>query len=88
MTRRLSLLSLTAGLAAGFANAQPSPDGDWIMNLLRQSMETKKGVTLHVNGQTIPMVVTAIGDHFVEGRSQQSSKIVVRLTSIDAALMA
>jgi hypothetical protein len=34
------------------------------------------------------MVVTAIGDHFVEGRSQQSSKIVVRLASIDAALMA
>jgi len=88
MTRRLSLLSLTTGLAAGLLNAQPSPDGDWIMNLLRQSMESKKGVTLHVKGQTIPMVVTAIGDHFVEGRSQQSSKIVVRLASIDAALMA
>lgn len=88
MTRRLSLLTLSAGAAAGFLNAQPSPDGDWIMNLLRQSMETKKGVTLHVKGQTIPMVVTAIGDHFVEGRSQQSSKIVVRLTSIDAALLA
>jgi hypothetical protein len=88
MTRRLSLLSLTAGLAAGLSNAQPSPDGDWILNLLRASQESKKGVTLHVKGQTIPMVVTAIGDHFVEGRSQQSSKIVVRLASIDAALMA
>lgn len=85
MTRRLIPFTLAAAFVA---SAQPSPDGDWIMNLLRASMETKKGVTLHVKGQTISMVVTAIGDHFVEGRNQQASKIVVRLVSIDAAIMA
>jgi hypothetical protein len=85
MTRRLLPFTLATAFVA---SAQPSADGDWIMNLLRSSMEAKKGVTLHVKGQAIPMVVTAIGDHFVEGRSQAASKIVVRLASIDAAIMA
>ncbi|MCX6603407.1 MAG: hypothetical protein NTV52_07425 [Acidobacteria bacterium] len=88
MTRRLSLVSLAAGLTASLSSAQPNPSGDWILNLLRASMEAKKGVTLHIKGQTVAMLVTAIGDHFVEGRSQQSSKIVVRLDSIDAVAMA
>jgi len=88
MTRRLSLVSLAAGLTASPAAAQPNPDGDWILNLLRASMTAKKGVTLHIKGQAIPMLVTAIGDHFVEGRNQQSSKVVVRLESIDAVAMA
>jgi len=88
MTRRLSFVSVAAGLTASLAAAQPNPDGDWILNLLRVSMTAKKGVTLHIKGQTVPMLVTAIGDHFVEGRNQQSSKVVVRLESIDAAAMA
>lgn len=85
MTRRLFPITLAVGIPA---LAQQSPDGDWILNLLRVSMETKKGVTLHVKGQTISMIVTAIGDHFVEGRNQQASKIVVRQAAIDAAIMA
>ena len=88
MTRRLSFVSLAAGLTASIAAAQPNLDGDWILNLLRASFAAKKGVTLHIKGQTVAMLVTAIGDHFVEGRSQQSSKIVVRLDSIDAVAMA
>lgn len=88
MTRRLSLVSLAAGLTASLSSAQPNPSGDWILNLLRASMEAKKGVTLHIKGQTVAMLVTAIGDHFVEGRSQQSSKIAVRIASIDAASIA
>ena len=88
MTRRISLVSLAAGFTASLAAAQPNPSGDWILNLLRASMEAKKGVTLHIKGQTVAILVTAIGDHFVEGRSQQSSKIVVRLESIDAVAMA
>lgn len=84
MTRRLLPFTLATALVA---TAQPSPDGDWIMNVLRSSMETKKGVTLHVKGQAIGLVVTAIGDHFVEGRNREASKIVVRLASIDAVIM-
>lgn len=88
MTRRLTLVSLAASLAAVASAQTNSPDGDWIMNALQTSLQTKKGLTLHVKGQSIPMVVTQIGNHFVEGRSQQSSKIVVRLESIDAVSVA
>ncbi len=88
MTRRLIPFTLATAFIATQANAQPSASGDWIMALLRSSMETKKGVTLHVKGQAISIVVTAIGDHFVEGRNQQYSKLVVRLAAIDAAAIA
>lgn len=79
--------TLTAALATTVASAQPSASGDWIVSVLKASMETKKGVTVHVKGQAIGMLVTAIGDHFVEGRSQAASRIVVRLASIDAAML-
>jgi len=87
MNRRLSLLAFTAGFA-GLATAQATTEADSILGVLKASLETKKGVTLHIKGQAISMVVTAIGTHFVEGRSQQSSKIAVRLASIDAAVLA
>lgn len=57
-----------------------------LIAVLRASMEKKTGVTVYLRGQTIAMVVTSIGDNFVEGRNQQSSRIVVRLASIDAAV--
>jgi len=87
MTRRFIPFALAA--AAISASAQPtSPSADWMLAVLRTSMETKKGVTLHINGQTLAMLVIAVGEHFVEGRNQQSSKITVRIASIDAAVMA
>ncbi len=88
MNRRLSLLAFTAGFAGLAAAQATSSEADSILGVLKASLETKKGVTLHVKGQAIPMIVTAIGTHFVEGRSQQSSKIAVRLASIDAAVLA
>ncbi len=88
MTRRIIPATLIASFATAIAAAQPAPTGDWVLNLLRASMETKKGVTLHVKGESLSMIVTAIGDHFVEGRNQQSSRLVVRIASIDAAAMA
>jgi hypothetical protein len=79
-------LAALGGTAA--LSAQQNSSRDWQLPLLQASMETKKGMTLNVRGQMMAMVVTAIGDHFVEGRSQQASRIVVRLASIDAASMA
>ena len=87
MNRRLSLLALTAGFAS-VAAAQATTEADAILGVLQASLQTKKGVTLNVKGQAIPMVVPAISAHFVEGRSQQSSKIAVRIASIDAASIA
>jgi hypothetical protein len=41
-----------------------------------------------VKGQQIALVVTAVGTEFVEGRNREQSKIVIRLTAIDAVTMA
>lgn len=84
--RRLIPFTLAAACTAAMAQAQPTSDADWIVSVLRSSLETKKGVTLHVHGQAIPLIVTAMNDRFVEGRNQQSSRIVVRIASIDAAI--
>jgi len=51
---------------------------------LLESRDKKLGVTLHASGAVIAMVVTAIDDRHVVGRSQQASRIVVRLDRIDA----
>ena len=59
-----------------------------MLAVLRSSMESKKGVTLYVRGQVISIVVTAISDHFVEGRNQQASRVVIRIAAMDAASMA
>ncbi len=88
MTRRLIPFTIAAGFGTMLASGQQNPSGDWILSLLHASMESKKGVTLNVRGQNMAMVVTSVGDHFVEGRNQQMSRIVVRLASIDAASMA
>lgn len=83
MTRRMIPFSIAAAMTATMASAQ---SGDPMMSVLKASMEGKKGVTLHVRGQSIAMIVTAITDQYVEGRNQQSSRIVVRMASIDAAI--
>ena len=85
MTRRQIPFLIATAIGAASLQAQA---GDSLMSVLKASMETKKGVTLYVRGQTIALVVTALGDQFVEGRSQQASKIVVRIASIDAAALA
>ena len=52
------------------------------------SQKEKKGVTIHIKGQTIPGIVTRIIDgKAVELRSQMFSKIVVKIDSIDAVAM-
>ena len=82
-------VGMTRELVAASAAARAVvAEADAILGVLQASLQTKKGVTLNVKGQAIPMVVTAISAHFVEGRSQQSSKIAVRIASIDAASMA
>ncbi len=59
-----------------------------IVSILQASLQNKKGVTLYVKGQSIAMLVTALGNAQVEGRSQQFGRIVVKVDSIDAAAIA
>lgn len=88
MNRRNVFTTLTAGFAAAGAATAQDGTGNAMRDILMASQKEKKGVTLYVAGQTIAMVVTMVGLEFVEGRNREMSKIVVKLTSIDAAGMA
>lgn len=56
---------------------------DALRATLLESKEKNKGVTLYAKGASIAMVVTAIDERYVTGRSQQASRIVVRIDQID-----
>lgn len=82
-----ALLGLCLGtiLLAGTAAADPVPlgDRDPLRVVLMESKDKNRGVNLHVNGANIGMIVTAVDDRYVIGRSQTTSRIVIRLDRID-----
>ena len=67
----------------------PATDGpayttpDALRAALEESRDSGKGVSLYVNGQSIPAVVVSVDDRYVVARSQAQGKIVVRLERID-----
>jgi len=84
MTRRTQLTMLAAALMAPAAVS--AKEGTTMFDeLFETSMKDKKGLTLHVNGQSIVGVVVKVGGGAVEMRSREFSRIVVRLDSIAAA---
>lgn len=83
MTRRCIV-----GLAAlMIAPAEAQEKKSMFDDLFKASMETKRGLTFYVKGQTIGGGVTKIGEGFVEVRNQTHSRIVIRIDSIDAVAM-
>jgi hypothetical protein len=85
MNRRNLIPALAA--FAGAAVTASAAEGNPMMDLLAAGAKEKKGVTVYINGQQIGLLVTQIGLEFVEGRSQAQSRIVIRLTAIDAVTM-
>lgn len=75
------LLSFALSCAA-FA-ADMAPPSDPLRAVLLESKEKNRGVTLHVNGNNIGMVVTGVDEQYVTGRSQTTSRIVIRMDRID-----
>jgi len=57
-------------------------------DLLESSLTEKKGLMIFMNGQSVAGAVVKIADDFVELRSREYSRIVVRIDSIDAAALA
>ena len=51
--------------------------------MLLASQKDQKGVQIYVNGQTIAMIATSVGLEYVEGKSREFSKILVRMDRID-----
>lgn len=87
--RALAPLMTMAALAALHSpHAQASEPHRGIEQMLAAAQQEKKGVTLHVNGQTIGGGVLRIEPGaWVEMRSQQYGRIVVRIDRIDAVVM-
>ena len=86
MNRRTCLSVLAASIAAGVV--VDGKDIEMLRSLLEASQSEKKGVTLWVKGQAIGGAVTKIDAEWVELRSREYSRIVVKIDSIDGAAMA
>ena len=76
-------------LAASFASAQSgglarvfSTQAD---AQIKESLESKRGLTFHLSGgQSIGGAVKEIGSDFILVANQENSRILIRLSSIDA----
>jgi hypothetical protein len=86
MTRRTCITALAVAMGAGVA--VDGKDISVLRSLLEASKNEKKGVTLWVKGQAIGGQVTNIDAEFVEMRSREYSRIVVKIEAIDGAAMA
>lgn len=81
MTRLLPALLLACLFAAAAQATEPAPDP--LRAVLLESKDKNRGVSLHVNGSNIGMVVTGVDDQYVIGRSQTTSRIIIRLDRVD-----
>jgi hypothetical protein len=87
VTSMLGAITLFLALSSGSAFSQTAPTkaAQPFQELFDYSLKEKKGLTFHVQGQTIPGVVTKmIGDDAIEVRNQTSNRIIIRLDRIDA----
>lgn len=57
---------------------------DAISQILAESRDSGRGVTIHTGAGTISLVVTAVDDGVVTGRNRSASRIAVRLAAIAA----
>jgi len=79
---RQALAAALIALCAGVAVAQDAPR--MIEQALAAAQQEKRGVTLYVHGQTVSGGVIKIeAGQWVELRSQQYGRIIVRLDRID-----
>ena len=67
------------------ADNAPRPD-QALRAVLEESKDKGRGVTVHVNGTAIALAVLGGDGAFVTGRSQHSSRIVIRIERIDAVV--
>jgi hypothetical protein len=83
--RTILLAVILAGVAMTVSAAEPSKV---LEDAFSAAIASKRGVTLYVNGQTIGGAITKIeAGKYVELRSQEFSRIVVRWESIDGIAM-
>lgn len=85
---RLFVGATLAALLSVHAPAWAQDAGGTIMQTLETSMKAKKGLNVYINGQNLTGIVVKIEPgQWVEMRSQQFARIVVRMERIDAVAM-
>ena len=85
--RAVQFLLIASTMASSMASAAEPTSGsekDPLRATLLESEEKNKGVSIYAGGATIAMVVTLVEERYVIGRSQQASRIVVRIDRIDS----
>jgi len=68
------------------APAQSKAGDDPLKSVLTESKDKGRGVKIYTGGNTIEVLVVSVDDKYVTAKSQQSSKIVIRLDRIDAVV--
>lgn len=71
--------------APAFAQA-PAATANPLRAVLQESQDKGRGVTVYIKGNSFSMIVSSVDDTWVVGRSNTSSRIVVRLDRIDGAI--
>lgn len=87
MFTRRTYIGLIAGATLA-AQAKPAEkENSMFQSLFDASLKDKKGVVLYVKGQTITGAVVSSSATYVELKSREFSRIIVRVDSIDGAAM-
>lgn len=82
--RLLAAAILAAAVALPALAADPSKAGDDpLKSVLMESKDKGRGVAIYTGGVTVNGVVVSVDDKYVVAKSQQSSRIVIRLDRID-----
>ncbi len=84
-TRTLAAILAAASFAMPLHAAAQTPAGasDELRSVLLESKEKNRGVAIYTNGVTVNAVVVSVDEKYVVAKSQQSSRIVIRLDRID-----
>ena len=78
-----ALLAAVSFALAMHVHAQGGGSGDELRSVLLESKEKNRGIAIYTNGVTVNAVVVSVDDKYVVAKSQQSSRIVIRLDRID-----
>ena len=82
MSRTLAAMLVAVFLALPL-HAQAQGAGDELRSVLLESKDKNRGIAIYTNGVTVNAVVVSVDDKYVVAKSQQSSRIVIRLDRID-----
>lgn len=80
---RKILMALAASSQLAGPALALAADGDPLRSALEDSKASGKGLTIFVNGVSVPGVIVSIGEKYVTARSVAQGNIVIRLDRID-----